>query len=68
LPVISIVHRLAPLSSVSSGKKQDAAIAPSMLTMKLSKHLCIKKIAKIIGNTENFSNFVLGKHERYSLV
>jgi len=24
-------------------------------------HLCIKKIAKIISNTENFSNFVLGK-------
>ena len=45
------------------GKRPVAVIIPfSSLLYGVFFHHCIKKLAKIICHTENFSNFVLGKH------
>lgn len=37
-------------------------LAPSGVSNGVFPHLCVKKLAKIIYHTENFSNFVLGDH------
>jgi hypothetical protein len=45
------------------GKRPIAVIIPLFgLLYGIFCHHCIKKLAKIICHTENFSNFVLGKH------
>ena len=55
---LRIRHHAFPAAFRSPGRRRDGVF----------RHLVFKFLAKIIGNTENFSNFTLGNHDTVFIV